>query len=154
MANKKRANNSILVFPLHMGGSNGSKIELNAIFVPPYNAAGYGIALTTSPRQADVVLLLGQATAKLIDATLDLLAGLPDHIKLIQLGADATSAVPFDRAYATLGPLSAATTEADSTEKLPFPGTALPPGKKIAAFVAGAPPNPQVIIEAILSVFK
>ena len=140
---------SITVFPLHLGGSNGSKLEFNAIFVPPYNAARYGIRLTSSPRQADVILLMGQATAKLADPALELLAGLPDEVKLIQLGSDATSAAPFAQAYAVLGPLTGPGEAAAASN-----GLTLPPGRQIAAFVAGSPPDPQVIIEAILSVSR
>ncbi|HEX2916841.1 MAG TPA: hypothetical protein VH186_39145 [Chloroflexia bacterium] len=146
----KKTNNSrsISVFPLHLGGSNGSKVELDAIFTPPYNAAKYGITFTSSPRQADVILLLGAATPKALGPALDLLQSLPDSVKLVLLGSDATSGAPFAETYATLGPLIPAP-EGVGEEDLP--GNALPPGKYIASYVAGSPPDPQVIINAILA---
>lgn len=137
---------SIFIFPLHLGGTNGSKLELDAIFTPPYNAARHGISLTSSPRQADVILLLGSATAKAAGPALELIRSLPPDVKLVLLGSDATSAAPFARAYASFGPLLAASEdETKLVEGLP-----LPPGKRIAAYVAGSPPDPQAIITAIL----
>ena len=147
---------SINIFSLHLGGSNGSKIELNTIFTPPYNAARYGITLTSSPRRADVVLLSGTLTAKIAGPVFDLLQTLPAHSQLILLGSDATSGMPFGRAYAVYGPLLEA--EANSVEsgvsgaQLTQSGLALPPGRKIASRVTGSPPDPQAIIEAIISV--
>lgn len=149
---------SINIFSLHLGGSNGSKIELNTIFTPPYNAARYGITLTSSPRRADVVLLSGTLTAKLAGPAFDLLQTLPAHSRLILLGSDATSGMPFGRAYAVYGPLleaeanSAASEPGTSGPQLTASGLTLPPGRKIAGRVTGSPPDPQAIIEAIISV--
>lgn len=145
---------SINIFSLHLGGSNGSKIELNTIFTPPYNAARYGITLTSSPRRADVVLLSGTLTAKIAGPAFDLLQTLPAHSRLILLGSDATSAMPFGKAYAVYGPLLE--TENNFAEsggsgaQLTSAGLTLPPGRKIAGRVTGSPPDPQAIIEAII----
>jgi energy-converting hydrogenase A subunit N len=143
-----RRSPSIFVFPLHMGGSNATSLELAAIFTPPYNAARYGISLTTSPLQADVVLLVGSFTPKMAGPVLDLLASLPDDVRLLQVGSDSTSAAPFARSYTAFGPLKpgAAAGEVEEEGK----GFFLPPGKTITAYIAGAPPDPEVIIEAIL----
>ena len=140
-----RRSPSIFVFPLHLGGSNASSLELAAIFTPPYNAGRYGISLTSSPRQADVVLLVGSLTPKMAGPVLDLLASLPDDVKLLQIGSDATAAAPFGRSYAAFGPLKQA-----GEEETEGKGFFLPPGKSITAYIAGAPPDPEVIIEAIL----
>jgi Ni,Fe-hydrogenase III small subunit len=170
---KQNANNrkptSIFIFPLHLGGSNGAKLELDAIFTPPYNAARHGISLTSSPYHADVVVLLGAATAKAIGPAFDLLRSLPDDVKLILLGSEASSAAPFARAYAVLGPLlkpqpkaSETDPEADPKSKITrarmgenpklVEGVPLPPGKHLAAYVAGSPPDPESIVQAILQV--
>ena len=143
---------SIFVFPLHLGGSNASSLELTAIFTPPYNAARYGISLTASPRQADVVLLLGSLTPKLAGPVLDLLSSLPDDVKLLQVGSDATSAAPFARSYAAYGPLKSSVVGSDGPDDEANAGKGhfLPPGKVITAYIAGAPPDPEVINEAIL----
>lgn len=150
---KRKRGASIFVFPLHLGGSNGPKLELDAIFTPPYNAARYGISLTSSPQQADVVLLLGVATAKMAELALELLANLPEDVKLVLLGSEATSAAPFAHAYAVFGPLGEYT---ETEDNLPAPirngQLLLPPGRQIAAYVAGSPPDPQVIIDTILQV--
>ncbi len=139
---------AIFIFSLHLGGSNGAKLELNAIFTPPYNAARYGISLTTSPYQADIILLSGSATAKTTGPAFDLLHSLSNQVKLVLLGSDAASAAPFASAYATLGPLLPP--DAAVADPLPPEGLPLPPGKSIAAWVVGSPPDPQAIITAIL----
>lgn len=153
MKSNPRKTRSIFIFPLHLGGSNGAKLELDAIFTPPYNAARYGINLTHSPRQADVVLLLGAATAKTTGPAFDLIRSLPDDVKLILLGSEATSAAPFAQGYATLGPILPAE-ETPAKEQLSDEGLLLPAGKRIAAYLAGSPPDPQAIIQAILQVAK
>lgn len=141
---------SIFVFPLHLGGSNAAGLEFEAIFTPPYNAAHYGISVTTSPRQADVVLLFGSLTPKMAGPVLDLLASLPDEVRLLLVGSDATSAAPFARSYAAFGPLRPAAEKAAAEAEPAGRGLFLPSGKTITAFIAGAPPDPEVIIEAIL----
>ncbi len=142
---------SIFIFPLHLGGSNATSLELSAIFTPPYNAAHYGISLTASPRQADVVLLLGSLTPKMVGPVLDLLASLPDDVKLLQVGSDATSAAPFARSYAAFGPLQSSVANSEGApDANAGKGHFLPPGKAITAYIVGAPPDPEVIIEAIL----
>jgi len=131
-----------------MGGSNATSLELAAIFTPPYNAARYGISLTSSPRQADVVLLVGSFTPKMAGPVLDLLASLPDDVKLLQVGSDSTAAAPFARSYTAFGPLQPGVAAGAAEEE--GKGFFLPPGKTITAYIAGAPPDPEVIIEAIL----
>jgi Ni,Fe-hydrogenase III small subunit len=157
MKSNARKIKSVFIFPLHLGGSNGVKLELDAIFTPPYNAARYGISLTHSPRQADIVLLLGAATAKTTGPAFDLLSSLPDDVKLILLGSEATSAAPFAQGYATLGPIlpseeNPAPKTSSERPKLASEGLLLPAGKSIAAYLAGSPPDPQAIIQAILQV--
>jgi Ni,Fe-hydrogenase III small subunit len=144
-----RRSPSIFVFPLHLGGSNAASLEFGAIFTPPYNAARFGISVTASPRQADVVLLIGSLTPKMAGPVLDLLAWLPDDIRLLLVGSDASSAAPFARSYAAFGPLQPAP-ESLELEESAASGLFLPPGKTITAYIAGAPPDPEVIIEAIL----
>lgn len=160
-SSKVKKKNSVSIFPLNLGGTNGPKLELDAIFTPPYNAARHGIRLSASPYQADVIILFGSATAKTADPALELLTSLPDDTRLLLLGSEATSAAPFARAYATLGPLlptdsettAAQPVESDEkSQQTGYSGLPLPPGKRIAAYVAGSPPEPQAIINAILQV--
>ncbi len=141
---------SIFIYPLHLGGSNGAAIELNAIFTPPYNAARYGISLVYSPRQADVILISGSVTAKASGPAMELLAELPDDVRLVLLGSEPASGAPFATAYASFGPLLPPATS-DERPAL-HEGLPLPPGKRIAAYVLGSPPDPQVILNAILKV--
>jgi Ni,Fe-hydrogenase III small subunit len=137
---------SVAIYPLNMGGSNACRLELDAIFSPPYDAAKYGISLTSSPKQADIVLLFGSATIKAVSAVNRLLAQLPEDVKLVMLGSESSSATPFKEAYGVAGPLVAE----EKAEADPFMNLVLPKGKKITAYIAGSPPDPQTIIDGIL----
>ncbi len=136
---------SVALFPLNLGGSNAARLELEAIFTPPYNAARYGFSLTSSPAQADIVLLMGSGTAKLAEHALRLLVSLPDEVKLVMLGSEAISGGAYAKNYGVVGPV----VNADSNSKSEL---TLPPGKRIAAYIAGSPPDPQSIIDAILKI--
>ena len=130
-----------------MGGSNASRLELEAIFTPPYNAARHGIYFTASPVQADVILLMSSGTASCAEHAMRLLAGLPEDVKLVALGSDALRAAPFAGAYAVAGPLETEGSRRDTELKLPT-------GKSISAYLVGSPPDPQAIIQAILSLYE
>jgi NADH-quinone oxidoreductase subunit B len=133
---KRKRGMSVAIFPLNLGGSNGAKIELDAIFVPPYNAGKYGITLTHSPKQADIIFLYGNGTQKTLKQALALIDSLPDEIKLVALGSDApTTANAHEKGY---------------TVRRIGESEALPEGKKIAAYLSGSPPEPQSIINLIL----
>lgn len=148
-----KKHHSIAIFPLNMGGSNACRLELDAIFSPPYNAARFGITLTSSPKQADIILLFGTATLKTAPAIHRLLAGLPDEVKLVVLGSEATSAVPFKEAYAVVESLAEADRDMSTSAShnlISELERVLPEGKHIAAFIAGSPPDPQTIVDGIL----
>lgn len=102
---KKKRGLSIAIYPLSLGGSNAERLEIEAIFAPPYNAASYGLSLTSSPYQADVILLYGSLTEKIGPLVYNLLGTLPSNVKLIALGSEALTNAPFANAYAVAGPL-------------------------------------------------
>lgn len=142
-----KKNLSVAIFALNMGGSNACRLELDAIFNPPYNAAKYGISLTSSPKQADMVLLFGTGTLKTAAAINRLLASLPHEVKLVALGSESLTTAPFQGGYAIAGPVR---TAEKADEELDFYHLVLPRGRKIAACIAGSPPDPQTIIDGIL----
>ncbi len=134
---------SVALFPLGLGGSNAPRLELEAIFAPPYNAARYGFTLTGSPAQADIVVLYGCGTNRTAEHVARLLATLPEEVKLVALGSETISAQPFRRGYAVSGPLEAAGPESKSKLLLPY-------GRALDATIPGSPPDPQSIIDVIL----
>lgn len=136
---------SVALFPLNLGGSNAARLELEAIFTPPYNAARYGFSLTSSPAQADIVLIIGSGTAKIAEHALRLLATMPDEVKLVLLGSEAISGGAYRRTYGVVGPVVNSDSNSKSELKLPV-------GKRITAYIAGSPPDPQSIIDAILKI--
>jgi Ni,Fe-hydrogenase III small subunit len=167
---KPKRGMSVAIFPMSLGGANGAKLELDAIFVPPYNAGKYGISLTFSPKQADIIFLYGIGTQKTLEHALELLKSLPDEVKLVALGSDApTAANAREKGYTVRGlavdyrgteSVPTATEPASPNPENPSLDSnlensssiflALPEGKKIAAYLTGAPPEPQSIINLIL----
>jgi Ni,Fe-hydrogenase III small subunit len=172
--NKKRSGVAFAIFPLSLGGSNAEKLEIEAMFVPPYNAASYGLSLTYSPFQADLILLYGSLTEKMGEVAYRLLKTLPPDIKLVALGSEMLSSAPFQKAYAIAGPLleapdsnpsDPATTSSEgekpTSEENVAPdqklqgkqrGLALPPGLHIAGYIVGSPPDPQALLDGILQI--
>lgn len=168
---RKKRRTSVAIFPLSLGGSNAERLEIEAIFSPPYNAARYGVSLTASPYQADVILLYGSLTEKMAEIAYHLLTSMPLDVKLVALGSETLSASPFQNAYAVLGPLidaantqPPATREVETTDKVAVEkgdpetkktkGLPLPPGLHLSGYIAGSPPDPQSILDGILEVAK
>jgi Ni,Fe-hydrogenase III small subunit len=88
---------------------------------------------------------MGNGTVKIAEHALRLLASLPDEVKLVLLGSEAISGGAYGKNYGVVGPM----VKADSNSKSELK---LPPGRKIEAYIAGSPPDPQSIIDAILKI--
>ncbi len=158
----RRRGLSVAIYPLSLGGSNGERLEIEAMFGPPYNAASQGLSLTASPYQADVILLYGSLTEKLAPLVYRLLVSLPPDLKLIAVGSETLSTSPFRLAYGVVGPLlepvsAVLPTEEDAVAAPPQiiaknVGLLLPPGLHLAGYIAGSPPDPQAILDGILQI--
>ena len=153
---------SVAIYPLSLGGSNGERLEIEAMWGPPYNAASQGLSLTTSPHQADVILLYGSLTEKLAPLVYRLLVSLPPDLKLIAVGSETLSTSPFRLAYGVVGPILEPASDvlpAQEGEASPFAplitkniGLPLPAGLHLAGYIAGSPPDPQAILNGILQI--
>jgi Ni,Fe-hydrogenase III small subunit len=152
---KPKKARSVAIFPMNLGGTNGARMELEAIFVPPYNAARYGISMTTSPKHADIIFLFGNGTIKMLPYALELLASLPDDVKLVVLGSDGPIARDTgEKGYMVRGLKieNVAQPTVSGQVYSSIDEFVLPPGKKIAAYITGSPPDPQSIINFILQI--
>ena len=141
---------SVAVYPLSLGGSNAERLEIEAMWVPPYNAAKYGLSLTSSPFQADVILLYGSLTEKLAPLVYRLLCALPPDVKLLAVGSEAVQATaPKERNSAPHEDMEEAQ-KPDSRARLTKMKMLLPAHLSIAGYIVGSPPAPQALLDGIL----
>ncbi len=59
---------SLFVYPIDLGNSNALNMDISALKTPHYNPHRVGIFFAATPRQADVLLLLGTPIAPLREA--------------------------------------------------------------------------------------
>ncbi|NWJ45179.1 MAG: hypothetical protein HXX08_04790 [Chloroflexi bacterium] len=138
---------SVAVFPLNIGGSNATQLEFESIFVPPYNAGHFGIYLTSSPKQCDLLVITGIGTVKAAEHAMRLVESLSPDVKLLVLGSDTISGAPFASCYGVAGPIQLSESVKETDLKLSV-------GRKIDAYLAGSPPDPQSILNAILELYQ
>ena len=58
--------NSLHIFPIDVGNDNELNFEIEALQSAQYNIHRFGIFFTDSPRHADVLLVLGKCTEKMV----------------------------------------------------------------------------------------
>jgi Ni,Fe-hydrogenase III small subunit len=115
------------------GGSCGDcEIEIANLFNPIYDAERFGIRLVASPRHADVLLVTGPITRRLIEALRLTFEAMPDPRRIVLIGDDALGVGLFKDLPNVIG---------------------LPPELEsyVVARVEGDPPAPQAILEALLT---
>ena len=131
------------------GSSNIIEAELKSLVGPAYNLSGYGIRFVASPSHADVLLLTGPLTRNMLTPVRAAFAVMPAPKAIITVGDwirahddDVPSdperhqlAAAFDGSYATM--------------QVPDDMC-----RAIVAHVAGDPPPPMKIIEALVDVAR
>lgn len=75
------------VYMLSQGTCNGCELEEMAMFSPRFDAERFGIKKVASPRHADIVLLTGCGTKKLIEKAKKVVSQVPDNCVMIEIGA-------------------------------------------------------------------
>ena len=110
------------VYMLSQGTCNGCELEELTLLSPRFDVERFGIKRVATPRHADVVLLTGCGTKKLIDKAQTVLDQVPKPRVLIEIGACALNGGIF---------------------KCPGPRI------KGDIKVQGCPPRPTQIIQAI-----
>ncbi len=112
------------------GSCNGCELEIQALNNPYYNLEGIGIKFVASPRHADLLLVTGPVSINMEEALKRTYDAMPDPKLVVAVGDCGTCGGVFGENYASRGAVA---------NIIPVHHT-----------VAGCPPNPLAILEAIV----
>jgi NADH-quinone oxidoreductase subunit B len=104
-------------------------LEMAAATGPRYDWERYGYMQTPTPRQADVMIITGLVSKKILPALLRTFAQMPEPSYVLAIGACAYDGGPYNESVSVIK---------NMTEILPAD-----------AFVAGCPPKPEAIITGL-----
>jgi len=121
---------SLWVFHLNTGSCNGCDIEIIASLTPHYDLERFGIKLVGSPKHADVLLVTGPVTGRMVDRVKRIYEQTPDPKAVIAVGTCGTSGGVFYNSYNLSG----------SIDKV------IP----VDVYVPGCPTRPEAIINGVL----
>ncbi len=121
---------SLWVFHLNTGSCNGCDIEIIACLTPRYDLERFGIKLVGSPKHADVLLVTGPVTGRMVDRVKRIYEQTPDPKAVIVVGTCGTSGGVFYNSYNLSG----------SIDKV------IP----VDVYVPGCPTRPEAIIGGVL----
>ncbi len=121
---------SLWVFHLNTGSCNGCDIEIVACLTPRYDLERFGIKLVGSPKHADVLLVTGPVTGRMLDRVKRVYEQTPDPKAVIAVGACGTSGGVFYNSYNLSG----------SIDKV------IP----VDVYAPGCPARPEAIINGVL----
>ncbi len=81
---------SLNIYPIDVGNSGNLNFEMAALATPQYNIHRFGIFFADSPRHADVLLVLGRCSEKMIEPLEETVNQLPEpfNIIIIEDGTD------------------------------------------------------------------
>jgi len=113
-------------------GANGALIgELRLIDAPPYNLHRFGIFITASPRDADVLLVAGPVTKAMRGPLLKTYQAMPEPKRVVAIGDEAINGGVYGKNFASAGGVA---------EVIP-----------VDFIVPGCPPPPAAIIQGLLA---
>jgi len=130
----KALNKSLWAFHLNSGSCNGCEIEIVAAITPRYDPERFGIKLVGSPRHADVLLVTGPVTKKMVEMVKRVYAQTPDPKIVMAIGACGISGGPFYESYSLDGPID---------DVIP-----------VDVYVPGCPPRPEAIIFGVVKALE
>ena len=116
------------------GSCNGCELEIQALNNPYYNLEGIGIKFVASPRHADLLLVTGPVSVNMEEALKRTLDAVPDPKLVVAVGDCGEYGGVFGNNYASRGAVA---------NVIPVHRT-----------VAGCPPSPAAILEAILQAVR
>src|ERR1039457_1277528 len=124
---------AICIRHVDAGSCNSCELEIQALNNPYYNLEGIGIKFVASPRHADLLLVTGPVSANMEEALKRTLDAVPDPKLVVAVGDCGACGGVFGNNYASRGAIA---------NVIPVHRT-----------VAGCPPAPAAILEAIRSAF-
>ncbi len=123
---------SLQIRHVDAGSCNGCEVEISGAFGPVYDAERFGARLVASPRHADALLVTGVVTRNMAGPLRNTLAATPQPRAVIACGDCALNRGVFKDAYGVVGAV------ADVVQ--------------VDVQIAGCPPTPSQIIDALRSV--
>jgi formate hydrogenlyase subunit 7 len=114
------------------GSCNGCEVEVGMAFGPTYDGERYGARLVASPRHADALLVTGVVTQNMASAVRRTFEATPQPRVVFAIGDCARNCGVLADGYGVVGPVS---------DVIP-----------VDVEVAGCPPHPARIIEALRTV--
>lgn len=113
-------------------GADGALIsEVRLIDAPPYNLHRFGIFITATPRDADVLLVAGPVTKAMREPLRKAFDAMPTPKRVVAIGDDAIDGGIFGQGFASAGGV----------------GAVIP----VDFIVPGCPPPPLAIIHGLLA---
>jgi Ni,Fe-hydrogenase III small subunit len=127
---KKITSRSPWLYRINAGSCNGCDVELaTTACIPRYDVERLGCQYCGSPKHADIVLITGPLTKRVLEAALRLYEEIPDPKVTVAVGVCPISGGIFRESYAVCAPIDQY-----------FP---------VDVNVPGCPPRPQAIIEGV-----
>jgi len=126
----KYLDRSLWIFHLNTGSCNGCDIEIVSLLTPRYDVERFGIKLVGSPKHADVLLITGPVTRKMLPRLKLIYEQTPDPKAVIVVGTCGTSGGVFYDSYNIIGPVD---------KHIP-----------VDVYVPGCPIRPEAIINGVL----
>jgi membrane-bound hydrogenase subunit mbhJ len=139
-----RSVHSLFVRHVDGGSSNVAEAELISLIGPAYNLAGYGISFVSSPSHADVLLFTGPLTRNMLEPALAAFAVMPEPKAIVTVG-DWAALTPPGEDGGSRCHLAEAFHNSYALVDLPDLMK-----DAVVAHAAGDPPDPHIIIEALL----
>ncbi len=127
---------SVWVLPLETGGCGACVQQIAALHAPRYAAAlrANGISMARSPRHADVVLITGPLSRESREPVQRILDGIPRPRALVAVGDCAIGGCVFSAS--------------------PYVESSVAEALDVNVEIAGCPPSPQAILDAIVEAGK
>ena len=135
---------SLFVRHVDGGSSNIAEAELISLIGPAYNLAGHGICFVASPSHADVLLFTGPLTRNMLGPAQAAFAVMPEPKAIVTVGDWIDLPAPDEQGVSP-GPLAVAFRNSYALVDLPRPLR-----DAVVAHAPGDPPEPHVLIEALL----
>ncbi len=120
---------SVQIRHVDAGSCNGCEVEIASAFGPVYDAERYGARQVASPRHADALLVTGPVTRNMEMALRRTYEAVPEPRLVVALGDCARDCGVFAEAYGVAGAVR---------DVVP-----------VDVEVAGCPPRPEAIVEAL-----
>lgn len=115
-AREKIFRKSLHIYPIDVGNANDLNFDLKALQTPQYNIHRFGIFFADVPRHADVLLILGKPTEKMLPVLMETINQMPEPFSIVAVEND--SAVGKDIASLHLPSIAAHITDYKRPEDL------------------------------------